>query len=172
MPIYEKAVKLDVPLYIHPTSPMNNVGMGDYRLVPILGFGVDTSLSVLRMVFSGLLERLPELKIVASHLGGVFPYLRGRIDTGYHSYPECKVNITKPPSLYLKRIWIDSIIYDKDVLESTLSFTGPDKIMLGTDDPHQIGDIEKAVGRIMELDITVDEKEKILGRNAAKLLKI
>lgn len=171
-PVYEKAVQLDVPLYIHPTSPINNQYMGDYRLVPILGFGVDTSLSVLRLIFSGVLDKFPKMKLVASHLGGVYPYLRGRIETGYLAYPECKKDISKPPSNYLKVIWMDSIIYDNDVLESTIKFTGPDKIMLGTDEPHQIGDIDKAVERIRSLELREEDKQKILGDNAEKLLKL
>jgi aminocarboxymuconate-semialdehyde decarboxylase len=97
MPIYEKAAKLDVSLFIHPTSPLNHTAMDDYRLVPILGFGVDTALAVLRLVFSGVMKRVPNLKLIASHLGGVFPYLRGRIETGFSAYPECKTNITEPP---------------------------------------------------------------------------
>ncbi|MBA7661462.1 hypothetical protein ES703_69479 [subsurface metagenome] len=172
MPVYEKVVKLDVPLFIHPTSPMNSAWMGDYRLVPILGFGVDTTLNILRMVFSGMLDRLPDLKLVASHLGGVFPYLRGRIDIGYKAYPECKENLSEPPENYLKRIWMDSIIYDQDNLESAIAFSGIEKIVLGSDHPHQIGDLANAVGRIEGLDISEDDKEKILWGNAAKLLKI
>ena len=171
-PVLEKAVKLDVPLYIHPTSPINDKWMDDYRLVPIMGFGVDTSLAVLRLVFSGALKRHPRLKLVASHVGGVFPFLRGRIETGFNAYPECKVHIQEPPSTYLKKVWMDSIIYDNDVLMSALSFSGAEKMMLGTDHPHQIGDIEKAVSRIKELDVNPKEKELILGENAARLLKL
>jgi len=172
IPVYEKAVELDVPLYIHPTSPINHAAMGDYRLVPILGFGVDTALAVLRLVFGGVLERLPGLKLVASHLGGVLPYLRGRVEAGFEAYPECKANISESPSRYLRRLWMDSIIYDGDVLMSTYAFSGPDKIMLGSDFPHQIGDLEHAVDRIRRLDIGDEEKEKILGGNAAELLKL
>jgi aminocarboxymuconate-semialdehyde decarboxylase len=171
-PVYEKAVKLDVPLYIHPTSPINSNAMEDYRLVPILGFGVDTSLAILRLVFSGTLEKYPKLKLVASHLGGVYPYLRGRIETGYNAYPECKVNISNPPSYYLKKLYMDSIIYDNDVLMSSLAFCGTEKIVLGSDDPHQIGDIEQAVERIKQLDISDQDKQLILGENAKKLLKL
>jgi aminocarboxymuconate-semialdehyde decarboxylase len=172
IPIYEKAVELDVPLYIHPTSPINHIAMDDYRLVPILGFGVDTTIAVLRLIFSGVMKQLPRLKLVASHLGGVFPFLRGRIDIGFHAYPECKINISEPPSDYLKQIWMDSIIYDNDVFMSAFAFSGPDKIMLGSDFPHQIGDLEHAVNRIKNLDIDEDEKEKILGTNAEKLFKL
>ncbi|MCW4036188.1 MAG: amidohydrolase family protein [Candidatus Bathyarchaeota archaeon] len=172
MPVFEKAAELDVPLFLHPTSPINSRAMGDYRLVPLLGFGVDTTLLVLRLVFGGVMERLPGLKLVASHLGGVFPYLRGRIETGFNAYPECKVNISEPPSTYLKRIWMDSIIYDQDVLKSTIAFSGAEKIVLGSDHPHQIGDMRNAVARIRQLDISEEEKEKILWKNAAKLLKL
>ena len=171
-PVFDMAVKLDVPLYIHPTSPINSKAMEDYRLVPILGFGVDTSLAVLRLVFSGTLEKYPKLKLVASHLGGVYPYLRGRIDTGYNAYPECKEHISKPPSHYLKKVFTDSIIYDNDVLMSTLAFNGPEMLVLGSDDPHQIGDIEHAVSRIHQLDISDHDKQLILGENARKLLKL
>jgi aminocarboxymuconate-semialdehyde decarboxylase len=172
MPVYEKAVELDVPLFIHPTSPINSKAMEDYRLVPILGFGVDTSVAVLRLVFSGVLKKLPGLKLIASHLGGVYPYLRGRIETGFKAYPECKVNIKDPPSTYLKKIWMDSIIYDEDVLTSTLAYTGAGKIVLGSDHPHQIGDMANAVGRIERLDIGDEDKERILWKNAAELLKM
>lgn len=170
--VYEKAAELDVPLFIHPASPINQRGMGDYRLVPILGFGVDTTLSLLRLVFSGVLKRLPGLKLVASHLGGVFPYLRGRIDRGFEAYPECKVRISEPPTRYLREVWMDSICYDEDVLISTYSFSGAGKIVLGSDYPHQIGDIELAVERIKRLPIGEEEKDMILGENAVRLLKI
>jgi aminocarboxymuconate-semialdehyde decarboxylase len=172
MPVYEKAVELDVPLFLHPTSPINYKAMEDYRLVPILGFGVDTSVAVLRLVFSGVLKKLPRLKLIASHLGGVYPYLRGRIETGFKAYPECKVNIEEPPSAYLRKIWMDSIIYDEDVLMSTLAYTGAEKIVLGSDHPHQIGDMANAVGRIERLDISDEDKERILWKNAAELLKL
>ena len=172
MPVYEKAVELDVPLFLHPTSPINSKAMEDYRLVPILGFGVDTSLAVLRLVFSGVLKKLPRLKLIASHLGGVYPYLRGRIEIGFEAYPECKVNIDEPPSTYLKKIWMDSIIYYEDVLMSTLAYSGAEKIVLGSDHPHQIGDMANAVGRIERLDISDEDKERILWKNAAELLKL
>jgi aminocarboxymuconate-semialdehyde decarboxylase len=173
VPIYEKAAKLDVPLFIHPTSPINASEMYDYRLVPIIGFTVDTSLALLRLVFSGILERLPNLKIVVAHTGGVFPYLRGRIEIGYEAYPECRMNISAPPSVYFKKnVWVDTVCYDPDVLMSTYSFLGHEKILLGTDYPHQISDMENAVIRVKKLNIGDMEKVRILGENASKLLKL
>ncbi len=173
IPIYEKAAQLDVPLFIHPTSPLNDRAMGDYRLIPIIGFTVDTSLALFRLVFSGILERIPNLKIVVAHTGGVFPYLRGRIEIGFNAYPECKVNISSPPSFYFKKnVWVDTVCYDEDLLMSTYSFLGPDRILLGTDFPHQISDMASAVGRIRGLKIQDREKEKILSENTSRLLKL
>ena len=170
--VYEKAVKLDVPIFVHPTSPMNAIGMEDYRLVPIMGFGVDTSLAILRLVFSGAMERLPRLKLVATHTGGVFPYLRGRIAAAYEAYPETRKRISKPPAEYFKRIWLDTVCYDTDVLASSLAFWGPEKLLVGSDYPHQIGDLENCVGRVRKLRIGAEQKAEILGDNAAKLLKL
>ena len=172
MGVYETAVKLDVPIFVHPTSPVNTVGMEDYRLVPIMGFGVDTSLAILRLVFGGVLERLPGLKLVATHAGGVFPYLRGRIEAAYEAYPETKARISKPPSEYFRRIWLDTVCYDTDVLRSSLTFWGPGKMVMGSDYPHQIGDLERCVQRVKGLRIGGGEEASILGGNAAELLKL
>jgi len=171
-PIYEAASKLSVPLFIHPTTPIDERAMEDYRLVPILGFTFDTSLAVLRLVFSGVFEKYPSLKIVAAHLGGTIPYLIGRIDTCYAAYPECKVNVKKAPSEYIKQIWVDSICYNKEVFMCAYFLFGPERIVLGSDFPHQISDLEKAVKRIRELDMPENVKRKILGENAAKLFKL
>ena len=171
-PIYERASKMGVPLFIHPTTPIDERAMEDYRLVPILGFPLDTSLAVLRFIFSGVLEKYPSLKIVAAHLGGVIPYLIGRIDTCYEAYPECKLNVKKAPSEYLNHIWVDSICYNREAFMCAYALFGPERILLGSDFPHQISDLEKAVKRIRELDVSEDTKRKILGENALKLLKL
>jgi aminocarboxymuconate-semialdehyde decarboxylase len=173
IPIYEKAARLDVPIFIHPTSPVNFAGMEEFRLVPILGFTVDTSLALLRLVFSGILDRVPNLKSVMAHTGGVFPQIRGRIEIGYNAYPECKVNISHPPSYYFRRnVWVDTVCYDRDVLMSSLAFLGSGRILLGTDFPHQISDMENAVRRVKSLEIDDKDKEGILGANCARLLKL
>ena len=170
--VYDKAVRLGVPVFIHPTSPINAAGMEDYRLVPIMGFGVDTSLAILRLVLGGVLERLPTLKLVATHTGGVFPYLRGRIEAAYEAYPETRVRISRPPSEYFKRIWLDTVCYDTDVLRSSLAFWGPEKLLMGSDYPHQIGDLERCVQRVRGLQIDGGAEADILGGNAAGLLKL
>lgn len=174
LPIYAEAERLGVPLFLHPTTPINySKALEDYRLVPIIGFTFDTALALLRLVFSGVFEKLPRLKIVIAHTGGVFPQLRGRIDIAYRAYPECRVNISKAPAEYLKKnVWIDTVCYDRDVFLSSYAFSGPERVVLGTDFPHQISDIERSVSRIKELDIGEEERMLIFSENARKLLKL
>jgi aminocarboxymuconate-semialdehyde decarboxylase len=171
LPVFERAEKLGALIWIHPTSPMNSARMGDYRLVPILGFGVDTTLTVLRLVFSGLLEKCPNLKLGASHLGGVYPLLRGRIDLASEVYPETGVNLQHPPSEYLKRIYVDSCGYDASVVGFVNSWLGPRRMLLGSDYPAQIAD-PAAVARVKVLKIPDADKSLILGGNASELLGI
>lgn len=168
--VYESASELGVPLFVHPTSPINHTAMGDFRLVPILGFTVDTSLALLRFAFGGVLNRFPDLKLVAAHSGGVFPFIRGRIEKAFEAYPECREKTTQSPLSYLSKVWLDTVCYDSDVLEFALSFCTPDKTVLGTDFPHQIGDLERSVERVKSIKTLSDEdKEKILGGNAQRL---
>ncbi|MEM1549718.1 MAG: amidohydrolase family protein [Candidatus Methanomethylicia archaeon] len=170
--VYAEAARLNVPIFIHPTSPLNLKYMEDYRIVPMFGFPMDTSLAILRLVLSGVLDRYDSLKIVASHTGGVLPYLIGRIDMCFKMYPESKQNISNSPSYYFKNIYVDSICYDSRILEFACRMLGSEKIMLGTDYPHQITDIEYAIERITKLNISSGEKEGILSGNALKLFKI
>jgi aminocarboxymuconate-semialdehyde decarboxylase len=171
LPVFERAEKLGALIWIHPTSPMNSARMGDYRLVPILGFGIDTSLTVLRLVLAGTLERCPNLKLGASHLGGVYPLLKGRIDLASDVYPETGVNLRPPPSAYLKNIYVDSCGYDTSVISFVHSWLGSKRMLLGSDYPAQIAD-PAAVTRIKMLKIPDADKNLILGGNAAELLGI
>lgn len=170
-PIFDRADRLGAMLYIHPTSPMNTACMADYRLVPILGFGVDTTLTVLRLILSGVLERYPRLRLVASHLGGIYPILKGRIDVGFDVYPETGVKITRRPSEYLKNIYVDSCGYDTSVIGFVESWLGSSHMLLGSDYPAQIAD-PFAVDRVKSLRIPDADKARIMGGNAAELLGV
>ncbi|MFQ6016497.1 MAG: amidohydrolase family protein [Anaerolineae bacterium] len=171
-PLYEKAAALDALLFIHPTSPVGVEAMEDYRLVPLVGFPLDTTLAISRLVFSGLLETFPDLKFVLAHLGGAVPYLAERIDRGYFAYQESRANISKPPSEYFKKVYMDTVSFDPAALQFALAFAGPEKLLLGSDYPHQIGDLQRSVRVIEGLPILAEDRERILGRNAVELLKL
>ncbi|MFQ6124255.1 MAG: amidohydrolase family protein [Candidatus Heimdallarchaeota archaeon] len=169
-PLYERASKLDVPLFIHPTTPVYGHVFEDYRLVPLLGFPFDTTLAITRLVFSGVFEKYPKLKFVLAHAGGTMPYLAERIDNGYRAYPECKKHIKKLPSEYLKLTYLDTVSFHPPALTCAFVFMGSNHLVLGSDYPHQIGNLEQSVTSIEELDLP--EKENIFGENAVRLLKL
>ncbi len=171
-PLYEKAQELGAVLYIHPIHPVGVEAMTDYWLMPLLGFTFDTTLAAAKLVFSGTVERFPGLTWVLAHLGGAIPYLAERLDRGFHAFKECRTNIRKPPSEYLKAFYYDTVNFDPGALRLALAFAGPGHLLAGSDYPHQIGSLERMVESVSSLPIPDDEKAAILGGNAARLLRL
>jgi aminocarboxymuconate-semialdehyde decarboxylase len=170
--LYEVANELEAVMYIHPTNPVSVEAMESYWLMPLVGFLMDTTLAAATLVFSGVVEKFPDIKWVLGHLGGAIPYLAERLDRGYEAFPDCRVNIAQPPSTYLKKFYLDTVNFDPKAIELAIHFSGAERILAGSDYPHQIGSIEKMLASIGELRISPDERAKILGGNAAKLLGI
>jgi len=161
---------LNLILDIHPTFPVGVEAMSDYWLMPLLGFTFDTTLTAAKLVFSGVAEKYPGIKWILNHAGGAIPYLAERLDRGYSVFKECRENISRPPSEYLKKFYFDSVNFDPKALQLCVDFAGPDQVLAGSDYPHQIGSLDKMLKTINLLDITAEDKEKILGGNAKRLL--
>ncbi len=156
-------------VFLHPMEPLAVSFMRQYALGPLVGFVADTTLIVASMLFSGFPERYPHVRLILPHLGGTLPYLAGRLDIGYRAYPECRANLPQPPSAYLSRFYYDTVSFHVPSLECAIATAGADRIVLGTDYPHVIGDMEKAVASIEALPIGDGEKAAILGGTAAGL---
>ncbi len=171
LPVYEKAQSLGIPIFIHPTTPVGAQVMREWRLAIILGFEFDVMLSATRLAYSGVLERFPELNFVIAHLGAGIPFLIGRIDRGYHD-PTCGVRTKKPTSEYLKELYCDTVSFHQPALMMAYDFFGAGRMVMGSDFPLPIGDLQAAVPSIEEMDISREEKEKILGKNVEGLLKL
>jgi aminocarboxymuconate-semialdehyde decarboxylase len=172
LPLFAKAAELDVPLFIHPTNPASIDAVADYRLTAILGFLFDSTIAITRLVFAGVLEKYPELKIVLGHLGGTMPYVAERADRGYEAYTECQGNITRPPTEYFKRTYIDTVNFQPNALRMALDFMGADHLVLGTDFPHEVGNVSRAMSAVNALPIDERAKIGILGHTAARLLRL
>lgn len=170
MRLYEVANELEAVLYIHPTNPVNVEAMTDFWLMPLVGFLFDTTLAAAGLVYSGVVERFPDIRWVLAHLGGAIPYLAERLDRGYEAFGQCRKNIAQPPSVYLKRFYYDTVNFNPHAIELAIEFAGPDHILAGSDYPHQIGSIPKMLESIRALREDEDVKSRILGGNAKKLL--
>jgi aminocarboxymuconate-semialdehyde decarboxylase len=171
MPLYEAANSLDAVLHIHPTNPVGVEAMTDFWLMPLVGFLMDTTLAAAKLVFTGVPEKFPRIRWVLGHLGGAIPYLAERLDRGFHAFKECRANIPRPPSEYLKKFYFDTVNFDRDSLMLAIKFAGVDHILAGSDYPHQIGSIPSMLDAIRGLPISAEDRAKILGGNAARLFK-
>jgi aminocarboxymuconate-semialdehyde decarboxylase len=171
LPVYGRAQELGVPIFIHPTTPLGAQVMQEWRLAIILGFEFDVVLSATRLAYSGVLERYPELHFVVSHLGAGIPFLAGRIDRGYHD-PTCGIRTKKPTSEYLRELYCDTVSFYQPALAMAYEFYGAERMVLGSDFPLIIGDLPGAVPSIEAMPIPKREKEKILGENVRRLLKL
>ena len=169
-PLYEKANELGAVLFIHPTHPVGVEAMSEYWLTALVGFLMDTTLAAGKLVFSGVVQRFPRITWVLAHLGGAVPYLAERLDRGYRAFKECRANIDRPPSEYLKGFYYDSVNFDVDALMLAIKFAGIDHIVAGSDYPHQIGSLDQMKQSIDGLPIPEAEKDKIRAGNAARVL--
>jgi aminocarboxymuconate-semialdehyde decarboxylase len=171
-PLYERASELKAVLYIHPTYPLGVEAMKEYWLMPLVGFTFDTTLAAAGLVFSGIVERFAGITWVLAHLGGAIPYLAERLDRGYRAFAACRRNISRPPSEYLKEFYYDTVNFDVRALQLAIDFAGTDRLLAGSDYPHQIGSLRLMVESIESLPITDVAQAHILGGNAARLLDL
>ena len=171
-PIYDVANQHGAILHIHPTNPVSVDQMKNYWLMPLVGFLFDTTLAAASLVFAGVPQRYPRIKWVLSHLGGAIPYLAERLDRGFHAFRECRQNITREPSQFLKEFYFDTVNFDAEALMLAARFAGSDHILAGSDYPHAIGSIPQMKQAIDSMHISVAERSRILNENAAGLLKV
>lgn len=171
-PMYEMASERRTVLYIHPIHPVGVEAMTEYWLMPLLGFTFDTTLAAAKLVFSGVVERFPGIRWVLAHLGGTIPYLAERLDRGYEAFEECRAEIQRPPSEFLKDFYYDTVNFDPAALQLAIDFAGIDHLVAGSDYPHMIGSLEKMLASIEQLNLDDADKAKILGVNATRLLDL
>jgi aminocarboxymuconate-semialdehyde decarboxylase len=171
-PLWKRADELGAVIYIHPTDPAGVEAMMEYWLMPLVGFLMDTTLAAAKLVFSGVVDRYPRIRWVLTHMGGAIPYLAERLDRGYRAFGECRQHISRPPSEYLRTFYLDTVNFSPAALRLALDFAGPDRILAGSDYPHQIGSIPLMIETIEKLDVSAELKEKIFSGNAARLLRL
>ena len=169
-PMFEAASDLDMSIFVHPWEMMGENEMKKYWLPWLVGMPAETSRAICSMIFGGVFERLPNLRVAFAHGGGAFPVTSGRIQHGYNVRPDlCAVDNQVDPVNYLGRFWVDSLVHDADTLDFLLDKIGPDRIALGTDYPFPLGELEP--GKLIEsMSLSSEQRDKLLFRNALEWL--
>jgi aminocarboxymuconate-semialdehyde decarboxylase len=142
----------------------------EYVLGPLVGFPFDTSLAVARLCYAGVFRELPDIRWLIGHAGGAIPYLMERLDNGWRDFAECRENIDELPSVYLKRLYYDTVTFSPHTLNMVRDMVGADHMAMGSDYPHLLGSIERSVTSIEALNIPEHEKERIFSGTALSIL--
>jgi aminocarboxymuconate-semialdehyde decarboxylase len=170
-PVFEAAAELGACVFVHPWDMMGQERMQKYWLPWLVGMPAEVSLAICSVIFGGVLERLPKLRLAFAHGGGSFPGTLGRIEHGFHARPDlCAVDNAVSPRDYLGRFWVDSLVHDADALRFILRLFGPEKVALGTDYPFPLG--ENQPGALIEslAELESSTRERLLWRNAFEWL--
>lgn len=172
-PFFEAASELGAAIFVHPWDMMGKDKMPKYWLPWLVGMPAETSLAICSMIFGGVFERLPNLRVAFAHGGGAFPATIGRIEHGFNVRPDlCAVDNPIPPRAYLGKFYLDSLVHDADVLRYMIRLVGADKIALGSDYPFPLG--EHHPGQLIESMSELDAatRDRLLGGTAVEWLNL
>ncbi len=169
-PFYQAAEKLGAAIFVHPWEMMGQEKMQRYWLPWLVGMPAETSRAICSMIFGGVFEKFPKLRVAFAHGGGSFPSTIGRIEHGFNCRPDL-VAIDNPvnPRNYVGKFYFDSLVHDADMLRYLVNFAGADKVALGSDYPFPLGeDVPGTLIKSMEYDTTT--KERLLSGTALEWL--
>lgn len=142
-PVFQACEELDMAVFVHPWDMMGRDRMDKYWMPWLVGMPAETATAITSMIFSGLFEKLPRLRVAFAHGGGSFPATIGRIVHGFEVRPDlCAVDNAVNPREYLGRFWIDSLVHDPAALQFVVDQMGPARVALGTDYPFPLGELE------------------------------
>jgi aminocarboxymuconate-semialdehyde decarboxylase len=164
-PFWQKAEELGAVVYIHPAGN-TRPRFEKWYLWNSIGQAFEEAMAIASLMYEGILDAFPQLKICISHGGGYMPYYMGRIARNYLEKPATRVNMKKSPAEYLRMLCYDSCVYETEVLEALVKRVGADRVVLGSDYP--VGE-PKPVEFVESCALSGDDKEKIIGLNAAQL---
>jgi predicted TIM-barrel fold metal-dependent hydrolase len=172
IPVLKHIGGLGVPIHLHPAVPLNQVGLGPASLFLSLGFPYDSSLNIVRLIHSGLFDETLDLKLIVAHIGGVIPYLTGRIEsytTPSAVFPDAP-RLTHPIDSYLRKLYVDTVCYHVEALECCYKVMGAEHMLYGTD--HPFGRTDVAAELVAQLSCPASDRELIYHGNAEQLLHL
>ncbi|ETI68291.1 amidohydrolase family protein [Neobacillus vireti] len=168
---FEMAEKWEVPLFVHPWETLGRERMPRHNFMYTVGMPSETALAAASLICGGVIEKFPGLKVCFAHGGGSFPYILPRLDQGWKVWPHLRV-INKPPSYYAKNFYFDSLNYDPLNIKYLVDRFGHEKIVMGSDYPFLLREIPPGEVVDQTVELTEEQKQDILGRNALAFLNI
>lgn len=171
-PVYELLEKHGLPMFIHPHNVAGMDRLQEFYLSNLIGNPLDTTIAAANLIFSGVFEEYPGLKVILAHGGGHLPYIFGRLEHGYQVRPECKDYLHRSPRQYLGNFYFDILTHSDEALRYLISLVGSDHVLLGTDYPYDMGENHpvETVSRISGIAET--DRRKIMRDNAVALFKL
>lgn len=168
---WEAAEALRLVVCIHPFDAAPRGMLARYGLGNLVGNLYDTGLAAALLIYGGVLEKHPALRVVLYHGGGAFPSLIGRLDMGYRVFPECQAAIPRPPSTYINQFTFDTIAFRQDMLRYLITTYGADRLVVGSDYPLAAG-LTHPVAEVKALGLDPELESAVLGGNASRLLRL
>ncbi|HEY4136768.1 MAG TPA: amidohydrolase family protein [Alphaproteobacteria bacterium] len=169
-PLWAKAQELGSVIFLHPQGFTEPERLADYFMTNVVGQPLETTLALAQMIFGGVFERFPDLKLCGSHGGGYLPFYLGRFEQAYRERAECRVHINKSPEYYVKKLWLDTVVFRPDQIAFIANLVGHEKIVMGTDSPYDMGENHPVELVKSTPGLNESQKADILGGNAARLL--
>ena len=171
-PIFEAAADLGAAIFVHPWDMLAKERMPKYWLPWLVGMPAETCLAITSMIFGGVFQRLPKLRVAFAHGGGSFPFTIGRIQHGYEVRPDlCAADYDCSPRGSLGKFWLDSLVHDADALRYMIELVGPERIALGSDYPFPLG--EHHPGKLIEsMDLDMNTRDLLLHGAALEWLNL
>lgn len=170
--IFKACEELGMAVFIHPWEMMGEQNMQRYWLPWLVGMPAETSRAICSLIFGGVIERLPDLRIAFAHGGGSFPATIGRIEHGFNCRPDLvAIDNNMNPREYLGKFWIDSLVHDEQMLDYVVGMFGANRVALGTDYPFPLGELEPGK-LIKEMPYERDVKEMLLHGAALQWLNL
>jgi aminocarboxymuconate-semialdehyde decarboxylase len=169
---FARAVERDILIFIHPIGTSFTDRMGDHYFNNLIGHPLESALAVGHLIFDGYLDTYSDLKICSANGGGYVPAYAGRLDHPYALREDCRINIDKPPSEYLKMLHFDSVVFTEHQLRYLIETWGADRVLLGTDYPYDMAEPDPVghIGSVRGLNDA--DRDLVLGGNAARLLNL
>ena len=169
---FAAAEKLNAVIFMHPIGFTQGERLTDHYLNNVIGNPLETTVAASHLIFDGVMERHPKLKVVLPHAGGYLAHYWARMDHAWKARPDCRTVIRKKPSKSLEKFYFDTLAFDPGMLQHLIERFGADHVLLGTDYPYDMG-VEDPVGFINRVPgLSSEKKNQIMGKNAARLLGI